>query len=47
MARDKAERVERSRKKKAALKSKPAKEEIDAAISRSKAKKQTNTESKS
>lgn len=39
IARDKAERAERSRKKKAALKSKPAKEEIDAAVSRSKAKK--------
>jgi len=39
IARDKAERAERSRKKKAALKSKPAKEEIDAAVNRSKAKK--------
>ena len=42
LARDKAERAERSRKKKAALKSKPAKEEIDAAITRSKQKKQSN-----
>jgi len=47
LARDKAERAERSRKKKAALKNKPAKDEIDAAISRSKAKKQTVTEKKS
>ena len=39
LARDKAERAERSRKKKAALKNKPAKEEIDAAVSRSKTKK--------
>lgn len=46
IARDKAERAERSRKKKAALKNKPAKQEIDAAVSRSKAKKETNTESK-
>ena len=44
IARDKAERAERSRKKKAALKSKPAKEEIDAAVSRAKAKKQKPTE---
>jgi len=42
IARDKAERAERSRKKKAALKSKPAKEEIEAAVSRSKEKKQSN-----
>jgi len=42
LARDKAERAERSRKKKAALKSKPAKEEIDAAIIRSKQNKQSN-----
>lgn len=47
LARDKAERAERSRKKKAALKNKPAKDEIDAAISRSKAKKQPVTEKKS
>lgn len=40
IARDKAERAERSRIKKAALKSKPAKEEIDAAIKRSKAKRE-------
>ena len=39
LARDKAERAERSRKKKAALKNKPAKEEIDAAVNRSKIKK--------
>jgi electron transport complex protein RnfC len=42
IARDKAERAERSRKKKAVLKSKPGKEEIDAAISRSKANRQPN-----
>jgi len=42
IARDKAERAERSRKKKAALKSKPAKEEIEAAVNRSKEKKQPN-----
>ncbi|HIL91664.1 MAG TPA: electron transport complex subunit RsxC [Cycloclasticus sp.] len=44
IARDKAERAERSRKKKAALKNKPAKVEIDAAITRSKEKKQRSTE---
>ncbi|PCI18639.1 MAG: electron transport complex subunit RsxC [Piscirickettsiaceae bacterium] len=48
LARDKAERAERSRKKKAALKNEPAKKEaIDAAISRSKAKKQASVEDKS
>ena len=39
IAREKAERAERARKKKAALQKKPAKEEIEAAVSRSKAKK--------
>ena len=43
IAREKAERAERSRKKKAALKSKPAKEEIDAAVNRSKTKKNSIT----
>ncbi|MGB1428061.1 MAG: electron transport complex subunit RsxC [Cycloclasticus sp.] len=39
IAQEKAERAERARKKKAALQKKPAKEEIEAAVSRSKAKK--------
>ena len=39
LAREKAERAEKSLKKKDALKNKPAKEEIDAAIDRAKAKK--------
>lgn len=46
LARDQAERAERLRKKKAVLKEKPAKEELDAAINRSKAKKQIASESK-
>ncbi len=44
LAQEKADRAEKSRAKKAALKEKPAKETIDAAISRAKAKKQNPSE---